>query len=70
MLKVKGGVVAGTGFDATGIERLASLPPKPVLIARLLGGLNSPAANLAGVLQGNLRQLANVLDQRRQQLEA
>lgn len=69
VLKVKGGVVAGTGFDASGIERLASTPPKPVLIAKLMGGLNAPAAGLASVLQANLRQLANVLDQRRQQID-
>lgn len=69
VLKVRGAVLDGRPFDAAGVQRLAQMPPKPILVAQLLGGLQAPASRLAGVLQANLRELANVLDQRRQQLE-
>jgi len=37
------------------------LPPREVLLARMLGGLQGPAAGLVGVLQAVLRQLLYAL---------
>lgn len=45
------------------IAGLAALPSREVLLARLLAGLQGPARNLAGVLQGMVGSLVRVLDQ-------
>lgn len=45
-----------------GVKNLADLPPKEVLIAQVLGGLNAPISGLATVLNGTIRSLAIVLN--------
>ncbi len=60
-LKVKGGMVSGVAYGAADIERLADLPPMPVLRAQLLGVITAPASRVAGVLAGSVRQLATVV---------
>ena len=44
---VKGGLVDGTVTDAKGIDALADLPSREVLIARMLGSMMSPIQGLA-----------------------
>lgn len=39
---IKGGIVDGVVTDAQGIDALADLPPREVLIARMLGSMMSP----------------------------
>ncbi len=46
-MSVKCGVVEGKKFDADGVKSLASIPEKPVLLAQLLGLLQSPMRSLA-----------------------
>lgn len=46
-LAFKGGVIEGKAADVKGIEQLASIPAKPVLIAQMLGLLTSPMRSLA-----------------------
>ncbi|MCJ7514129.1 MAG: 50S ribosomal protein L10 [Anaerolineales bacterium] len=60
-LKVKGGMVSGVTYGAAEIERLADLPPMPVLRAQLLGVIMAPASRIAGVMAGSVRQLASVV---------
>ena len=48
--EIKGGVVGESIFSAAQVEQLADLPPKEVLLARLLGSMMSPIANFAVVL--------------------
>src|SRR5450755_2049923 len=48
-LVVKAGAHAGKALDAKGVESLASVPPKEVLLAQLLGLMQSPIARLARV---------------------
>ena len=62
-LEIKAGLVDGSVIDAAGVEKLAKLPAKEVLIAQVLGGLNSPIAGFVGVLNANLRGLAVALGQ-------
>ena len=62
-LEIKAGLVDGSVIDASGVEKLAKLPAKEVLIAQVLGGLNSPIAGFVGVLNANLRGLAVALGQ-------
>ncbi|MGD2161712.1 MAG: 50S ribosomal protein L10 [Anaerolineales bacterium] len=59
---VKSAIIDGEVFDAAEIVRLAELPPLPVLRAQLLGLVQTPARNIAGVLAGSMRQVVNVLN--------
>ncbi len=61
-LEIKAGIVEGTFVDADGVKALADLPTKEVLIAQVLGGLNSPITGFVNVLQGNIRNLVYVLN--------
>ena len=45
--EIKGGVINGVVSDADAINTLADLPPREVLIARLLGSMMSPISGLA-----------------------
>lgn len=49
-IAVKGGVVEGKIMDAQGVTKVASIPAKPVLVAQLLGMLQSPVRGLAVAL--------------------
>lgn len=70
ILEIKGGLVEGKVIDAEGVKALASLPPREVLIARMLGAMQSPLSGLVNVLQGNIRNLVYALDAVRQQKES
>ena len=49
------------------INQLATLPSKPELYAKVVGGLSSPLYGIVGVLQANLGNLVYTLDQIRAQ---
>ena len=49
-LEMKGGIVEGTYYDAKGIQVIATIPSREVLLGRLLGSLQSPITNFARVL--------------------
>jgi large subunit ribosomal protein L10 len=46
-LVIKGGAYAGKALDAAGVKSLASIPSKEVLLAQLLGLMQSPISGLA-----------------------
>jgi large subunit ribosomal protein L10 len=69
ILQVKMAVLEGQLIPAEAIENLASLPPREVLLARVVGGVQSPLAGLVGVLSGTIRSLAYVLQSRADQLQ-
>ena len=50
-LEFKAGVVEGTYYDQKGIEIIATIPSREVLISKLLGSLQSPITNFARVLK-------------------
>ena len=66
------GAVMGDGpvLSPGEVTRLASLPPKPQLIANLLGQLQAPMQRLLGVLNGPLQSLDGLLQARIRQLES
>jgi large subunit ribosomal protein L10 len=68
ILQIKGALLEGQLIPAAEIENLASLPPREVLLARVVGGLQSPMYGLVGVLAGTIRQLGYVLNARAEQL--
>ena len=49
-LIVKAGAHAGQALDAKGVQSLAAIPPKEVLLSQLLGLMQSPVARMARVL--------------------
>lgn len=61
-LELKAGVVEGKVIDLDGIKALAELPPKEMLLARVLGGFNAPVSGLVNVLNANLRGLVIALN--------
>ena len=49
-LVIRGGAYGGKALDVNGVKRLASIPSKEVLLAQLLGLMQSPMSRLARVL--------------------
>ena len=54
---VKGGLVDNAVTDPAGIDALADLPPREVLIARMLGSMMSPVTGLAIALDQLAKKL-------------
>ena len=46
-LELKAGIVDGIVYDKAGVEKLATIPSKEVLIAKLLGSFKAPLSNFA-----------------------
>ncbi len=69
-VEIRGGTIGGTAIDAAAVTRLASLPPREVLLAQLAGGMASPLGTMAGLLAAPLRNLGYALTQLRDQREA
>ncbi len=67
--QIKIGLLEGRVIGADEIKKLASLPGREVLLAQLLGSLQSPVAGLVGVLSGLLRNLLGVLEAIREKKE-
>ncbi len=57
-LVVKGGLLGESVLSAGDASALADVPPRPVLLAQLAGGLSAPLAQLAGLLQALPRSFA------------
>ena len=69
-LEVVGGLVEGRVFDKDQIKQLADLPSREVLLAQLLGTLQSPVAQLVGIMQTPVQQLIGVLNAYKEKVEA
>ncbi|WP_394524795.1 50S ribosomal protein L10 [Lacrimispora sp. JR3] len=50
-LEIKGGVVEGVYYDAKGMEKIAGIPSREILLGKLLGSIQSPITNFARVLK-------------------
>ncbi len=70
ILEVKAGLVEGKVIAAADVKALASLPPREVLVAKMLGSMQSPLYGLVNVLQGSIRNLVYALEAVRQQKES
>lgn len=49
-LVIRGGAYGGRALDVEGVKQLASIPTKEVLLAQLLGLMQSPVSRMARVL--------------------
>ena len=50
-MELVAGVVEGKYFDAAGVQALADVPSREILLGRLLGSMQSPVANFARVIK-------------------
>ncbi|MBI2844591.1 MAG: 50S ribosomal protein L10 [Armatimonadetes bacterium] len=67
---IKGGFTDGFMMDPSQVQALATVPPRPVLLAQVVGGLQAPVASLVGTMQqlyaGFVYTLQGVADKRQQ----
>ena len=61
-LIVRDGLVDGQYLEIESLEKLAKLPSRNQLLARLVGQINAPISRWAMVLNGNLQKLVCVLN--------
>ena len=59
--------IFGQTFDAEGVQKLATLPSRDILLAQLAGAFSAPATQVAGLLAANLRNLGSLLAQLEEQ---
>ncbi len=62
IFRLKAGVLSGKPITVSEIQALADLPSREVLIAKLLGTLNAPAANFVGTLAAVPGSFVRALD--------
>jgi large subunit ribosomal protein L10 len=65
--QVKGAILGARFLDANGVKDLGSLPPREVLLAQLVGVVQSPMSSLVSTIQAPMRELVQVLKARSEQ---
>ena len=58
----KAGYVDGNYLNASELEKLAALPSKEELLAKMLAGFNAPITGFVGALSGIVRKFVYVVD--------
>jgi large subunit ribosomal protein L10 len=59
--EIQAGMLGNRTITAVDIQELSKMPPREVLLARMLGSLNAPVSNFVGVLSAIISQLVYVL---------
>lgn len=67
-LEIKVGLIQGKVIPPEEVKSLATMPSFDVLMAQVLGGIQTPGGQLAGVIQSALQQLLGVIQARIDQL--
>jgi large subunit ribosomal protein L10 len=60
-LRIKGGFMGTSAIGTEQVQAIAQLPSREVLLAQVLGTINAPASQMAGVVANGVRQILNVL---------
>jgi len=60
-VRITGGVLGDRAIDADGVTRLATLPPRDVLLAQVAGAIAAPLATTAGLFDAPLRDMAGLV---------
>ena len=61
-LTLKGGIFGNDVLSVADVEALADLPSLPEIRSQIIGLINTPAQNIAGVIASAVRQVVNVLN--------
>ncbi len=61
-IKIKSAFVDNAYVNADGVKELATMPSKEELVAKMLGSMQAPLANFAGVLNNLMSGIVRVLD--------
>jgi large subunit ribosomal protein L10 len=69
VMSIKGGFLDSRVLTADEVKTLAKLPAKEVLLAQVLGGMQSPIVYLVNTLAAPMRGIMGVLQARIEQLE-
>ena len=69
-MQVRGGFLLDRRLTAAEVNTLAKLPPKEILIAKVIGGMQAPIYRLVAQLSAPIRGITGVLQARINQLEA
>jgi large subunit ribosomal protein L10 len=68
-LDIVGGLVEGRLMGPEQVRQIADLPSREVLLAQLLGTLQSPVSQLVGAIQAPVQQLVGLLEAYQAKLE-
>ena len=69
-LIIKGGLLDKKYLESAQIQQMAALPPRDVLVAQVVGGMQSPIYGLVGVLSATIGGFVRILNARSEQLSA
>ena len=61
VLEVKVGIIEGNIYQPARVEKLADLPPLPIVQGQLLGLLQAPGGRVVNTLASSVRQVVNVV---------
>ena len=61
-LEILGGIIEKAYIDEDAVGRLAKLPSREELYAKMVGSVAAPLSGMVNVLAGNIRGLVNVLN--------
>ena len=63
LVRITGGVLGGRSIGAEDVTKLAALPSRDILLARLAGAMQAPVSTLGGLFAAPLRNLGYALQQ-------
>jgi large subunit ribosomal protein L10 len=62
IVRITGGVLGSSRIDAESVTRLATLPPREVLLAEALGAITAPMSTVAGLFDAPLRDVPGLVE--------
>ena len=60
-VRITGGLLGDRAIDADGVTRLATLPPRDVLLSQIAGAFAAPMATTAGLFDAPLRDVVGLI---------